>query len=178
VPPSTALSKFDIFLFGSRLTCCCSSEKATQSRGKGTKGTTTFTYCCAQLEGAETKNAVHPDPSKRRARMKMDRFKCAGKLHITVNPNVQDAVRVQIEHRSAHQYYTDISLTDKMKAIIAEMKDSSASTVSLSTVIQGRISKYFTYRFGRVFYESFPRRRSHRTRCTFTGLQSMQTHGD
>ncbi|KIJ26066.1 hypothetical protein M422DRAFT_192663 [Sphaerobolus stellatus SS14] len=59
----------------------------------------------------------------------MDRYPCQGKLLITLNPSVEDAFRVQIKHHLPHPHYVDIGLTDTMKGIIEDMKDSSASLI-------------------------------------------------
>ncbi|KIJ31165.1 hypothetical protein M422DRAFT_186329 [Sphaerobolus stellatus SS14] len=61
--------------------------------------------------------------------MTIEHYPCKGKLLVTVNPKVTDAVRIRIEHHLAHQHYVDISLTEEMKDIIEEMKDSPASMI-------------------------------------------------
>ncbi|KIJ33967.1 hypothetical protein M422DRAFT_182641 [Sphaerobolus stellatus SS14] len=58
----------------------------------------------------------------------MDRFKCGGKLNITVNPSVRDAVRVKLTHRCPHEYYVDIG-SKRVEEIIQEMRDSPPSVI-------------------------------------------------
>jgi hypothetical protein len=89
----------------------------------------TYIFYCAQLDGEETKNKVMDDAKKRRARMKMDRFKCGGWLRVTVDGDGQDMIRVRLIHTLPHQKYTDISLPEATTKIIEEMKDSPASKV-------------------------------------------------
>jgi hypothetical protein len=90
----------------------------------------THVFYCAQLDGEETKNKVD-DMKKRRARMKMDRFKCSGWLRVTVDGDGdgQDTIRVRLTHALPHQKYTDISLPEATTKIIEEMKDSPAAKV-------------------------------------------------
>ena len=109
-----------------------SLHKETQSREKCSERTFTATLYCAQLEGVETTRIINPNPQKRRARMTMEHYPCKGKLLVMVNPEVPDTVRIRIEHHLAHQHYIDISLTEEMKDIIEEMKDSPASMVCQS----------------------------------------------
>ncbi|KIJ30764.1 hypothetical protein M422DRAFT_184438 [Sphaerobolus stellatus SS14] len=58
----------------------------------------------------------------------MDRFNCAGKLNITVNPSIHDAVCVKLTHHCPHEYYVDIG-SKRVEDIIQDMKDSPPSVI-------------------------------------------------
>lgn len=89
------------------------------------------TVSFAQLEGAETRRVDNPDCKKRCARMVMQRFKCGGKLHITVNPDVPHTMHVRMEHHLPHMPYIKISLTDDMKDFIDNNRAWSTRTVCM-----------------------------------------------
>jgi len=74
-------------------------HKGVPSQSRGAPGAVAITYHCAQNEGTQTKQVQHKDETKRRARMTMERFPCKGELVITVNPAVNDAVRVRVRHQ-------------------------------------------------------------------------------
>lgn len=104
-----------------------SYKKKTESRSS--TAATTYTFFCAQNEKEETKTRLTDDLRKRRARMKMDRFPCNGYLHVTVNPNSPEIVRLRLQHHRAHCHYVDISLPDDIKKLVEDMKDQPASNV-------------------------------------------------
>jgi len=108
------------------LTIIVSSQK---QKREGT-GFATIHYHCAQLNGDQTKPHLHPELSKRRARTRMRRYSCEGRLSITIADNEYSRARVRMQHSEAHPHYTDISLPEKIQALIMEMKNSSASKVS------------------------------------------------
>jgi len=133
-----------------------------------TPGVVTYAFHCAQLEGAATERVINSDPKKRRARMVMEHFPCNGKLHITLNPEVTDAARIHIEHHLPHQHYVDISLTDEMKDIIEEMKDSPASMVNIFSLCPCVIYLWL-HRSGQGLSVIFLAMKLHRTRYTLIG---------
>ncbi|KDR82282.1 hypothetical protein GALMADRAFT_115207, partial [Galerina marginata CBS 339.88] len=90
----------------------------------------TYTFFCSQLRGEETKQKLNEDPKKRRARMTMDRFDCNGWLRITMTDGYPNLAGIKITHHRTHCQYVDISLTDKVSAIIQAMVDMPASKVS------------------------------------------------
>jgi hypothetical protein len=63
--------------------------------------------------------------------MTMDRFDCNGRLRITMEDGNPKLAGVKITHYRPHCHYVDISLTDKVDAIIQSMVDMPASKVSL-----------------------------------------------
>lgn len=67
-----------------------------------------YTYYCAQLEGEQTKQRLHEDGAKRRARTTMDRYKCYGWLHITLDDRNLSSSTIRITHHQSHHPYTDI----------------------------------------------------------------------
>ena len=83
------------------------------------------------MHGEETKQKLHENGKKRRARMFMDRFDCNGRLRITMVDGNPKLAGVKIIHYRPHCHYVDISLTDKVDAIIQSMVDMPASKVSL-----------------------------------------------
>ncbi|KAF8158821.1 hypothetical protein BJ912DRAFT_830518, partial [Pholiota molesta] len=62
----------------------------------------TYTFFCAQLRGEETKQKLHENPTKRRARMSMDRFNCNGWLKITMTDGNSSLAGITITHHRAH----------------------------------------------------------------------------
>ncbi|KAJ7810343.1 hypothetical protein B0H13DRAFT_1667537, partial [Mycena leptocephala] len=114
-----------------------SYKKKTESRSS--TAATTYTFFCAQNEKEETKMRLTDDLRKRRARMKMDRFPCNGYLHVTVNPNSPEIVRLRLQHHRAHCHYVDISLPDDIKKLVEDMKDQPASNVCHPICIWTRI---------------------------------------
>ena len=91
-----------------------------------------YDFFCAQLHGEETKQKLHETSKKRRARMTMDCFDCNGRLRITMVDGDPKLAGIKITHYRPHCHYVDISLTDKVDAIIQSMLDMPASKVSLS----------------------------------------------
>ncbi|KDR77335.1 hypothetical protein GALMADRAFT_66460 [Galerina marginata CBS 339.88] len=57
----------------------------------------------------------------------MDRFECNGRLRITMVDGSPDLAGVKITHHRPHSQYVDISLTDKVDAIIQSMINMPAS---------------------------------------------------
>ncbi|KAJ7775663.1 hypothetical protein DFH07DRAFT_698554, partial [Mycena maculata] len=100
-------------------------KKATKSRTSDT--VVTYTFYCAQNEKEVTKTRLVEDEHKRRARMKMDCFPCAGLLHVTVDSENQDTVRLWIAHHRAHCHYVDISLSSEITKVVEDMRNQPAS---------------------------------------------------
>ncbi|KDR65815.1 hypothetical protein GALMADRAFT_81451 [Galerina marginata CBS 339.88] len=94
----------------------------------------TFGFFCAQLRGEETKQKLHKNEKKRRARMTMDRFDCSGRLRITMVDGNPKLAGITIIHHRPHCHYVDISLTDKVDTIIQNMVNLPASKVSFSEI--------------------------------------------
>ncbi|KAJ7764521.1 hypothetical protein DFH07DRAFT_738309, partial [Mycena maculata] len=90
----------------------------------------TYTFFCVQNEKEVTKTRLVDDTRKQRARMKMDCFPCNGYLHITVNSDNPDAVRLRILHHRSHCHYVDISIPEDITKLVEEMKNQPASNVS------------------------------------------------
>jgi len=81
------------------------------------------------MKGSETKNKRTEEKSKRRARMKMDRYECNGHLYITADKHDHQMLHVRITHHRWHHPYTDISIPNEVETIIQELKDLPAAKV-------------------------------------------------
>ncbi|KAJ6550297.1 hypothetical protein B0H19DRAFT_896245, partial [Mycena capillaripes] len=90
---------------------------------------TTYSFYCAQLEGEQSKHAKVDDPNKQRARIKMDRFKCAGWLHISTKGNDLQLATVHMTHHVPHTPYVDISVPKQVKETVESMKNLPASKI-------------------------------------------------
>lgn len=77
----------------------------------------------------ETKNKRTDEKSKRRARMKMDRYACNGHLYVTADENDHEMLHVRVTHHRWHQPYTNISISEDVEIIIQEMKGLPAAKV-------------------------------------------------
>ena len=82
--------------------------------------------------------------------MTMDRFDCNGRLRITMVDGDSKVAGIKITHYRPHCQYVDISLTDKVDAIIQSMTDMPASKVSLGKIFSVIELKY-TLRHGIQF---------------------------
>ncbi|KAG6835113.1 hypothetical protein H0H93_004744 [Arthromyces matolae] len=82
-----------------------------------------YTYYCAQLDGEQSKKRLNEDESKRRARMCMERLKCSGWLHITIDSEIWSEIIVCISHYLSHTPYTSISMPDEVARLIESLKD-------------------------------------------------------
>ncbi|KAJ7200340.1 hypothetical protein GGX14DRAFT_372334, partial [Mycena pura] len=100
-----------------------------KAESRSSTAATTYTFFCAQNEKEVTKTRLTDDLRKRRARMKMDRFACNGYLHVTVNPDIPETIRLRVQHHRAHCHYVDISLPDDIKNLVEKMKDQPASNI-------------------------------------------------
>jgi hypothetical protein len=96
---------------------------------KRTHSAETYRFYCAQMKGSETKNKRTEEKSKRRARMKMDRYECNGHLYITADKHDHQMLHVRITHHRWHHPYTDISIPNEVETIIQELKDLPAAKV-------------------------------------------------
>ena len=75
------------------------------------------------MEGEETKNRVIEDQTKRRARMKMERFKCNGWLRITAADVDLGSVKVHFTHHLPHIQYLDITLSGAVVETVRRLKE-------------------------------------------------------
>jgi hypothetical protein len=75
-----------------------------RSQKKSTRGgkATVVTYHCAQLEGEQTRRALHQDEKKRRTRKKITRYHCGGWLKFTIIDDNNLLVRIRMTHAQAH----------------------------------------------------------------------------
>jgi hypothetical protein len=81
----------------------CSQKKSTRG-GKAT----VVTYHCAQLEGEQTRRALHQDEKKRRTRKeKITRYHCGGWLKFTIIDDNDLLVRIRMTHAQAHPPFPD-----------------------------------------------------------------------
>ena len=64
--------------------------------------------------------------------MTMDRFDCNGRPRITMVDGNPKLVGIKITHYCPHCHYVNISLMEKVDAIIKSMVDMPASKVSLN----------------------------------------------
>ncbi|KAJ7712996.1 hypothetical protein B0H16DRAFT_1341846 [Mycena metata] len=78
----------------------------------------TYTYFCAQNEKEVTKTRLVDDQRKRRARMKMERFPCNGWLHVTIDSEHPEHVRLRVQHHRVHCHYVDISLSEDITKLL------------------------------------------------------------
>lgn len=101
-------------------------------RGVTDASTTTYSYYCAQNEDEVQKPHLHDDPTKQRARMKMDRFPCKGMLSLTVkNDDLDVPIRLKIRHHEVHLHYVDISIKQDIKEVVEKMRNEPVTNVSL-----------------------------------------------
>jgi hypothetical protein len=80
------------------------SYKRRQDSTQKARRSTVFTYYCAQLEGEQTKHALHPDERRRRPKKlpKIPRFHCNGWASLTVTEEVPTIMRLRMTHAFAH----------------------------------------------------------------------------
>ncbi|KAF9516128.1 hypothetical protein BS47DRAFT_704909 [Hydnum rufescens UP504] len=78
--------------------------KRRQDSTQKARKSTVFTYYCAQLEGEQTKHALHPDERRRRPKKlpKIPRFHCNGWASLTVTEEVPTIMRLRMTHAFAH----------------------------------------------------------------------------
>lgn len=83
--------------------CLSSYKRRTDSTQKNIKSSV-YTFYCAQLEGEQTKHALHPDSSKRRPKKtpKIPRFDCHGWASVTISETNPGTTRVRLKHAFAH----------------------------------------------------------------------------
>ncbi|KAG6904096.1 hypothetical protein DXG01_012660, partial [Tephrocybe rancida] len=121
-------------------------KKKTQS--KAHKNVIKYSYYCAQLEGEQTKQKLNENTTKRRARMCMERFKCDGWLHISIDENDPSTVILRVTHYENHIPYTDISVSEKVDELIKSMSDLPATKiwdVILEKKLEGQITQKQVY---------------------------------
>ena len=109
----------------------CASYKM-KRKGQTTESTTTYTFYCAQLQGEQIKKKL-AETGKQSAHMTMDRYKCSGRLFVTLNENKLTMACMCITHYLCHPPYTDISISDSITKEIEGLKDMTAAKVSLIT---------------------------------------------
>jgi hypothetical protein len=61
--------------------------------------------------------------------MTMDRFKCDGWLHITLDDELEDVAVIHTTHHQNHIPYTDISISEEVMNEIKWLKDLPAGKV-------------------------------------------------
>ncbi|KAG6917946.1 hypothetical protein DXG01_017130, partial [Tephrocybe rancida] len=107
-----------------------------------------YSYYCAQNEAEQSKPKLNENPSKRRARMCMQRFKCDGWLHVSVDENDSSQVIMRITHYENHIPYTDISVSEKVEELIGSLVDLPATKIwdiVLEKKLEGQLTQKQVY---------------------------------
>ncbi|KAJ7747613.1 hypothetical protein DFH07DRAFT_747615, partial [Mycena maculata] len=83
----------------------------------------TYTYYCAQNEKKVQRPHLNDDPSKQRARLKMDRCPCGGSLQITMkDDDLSRLLRLKLAHHQPHIPYVDIAIPKPVKDLVQQSK--------------------------------------------------------
>ncbi|KAG6907426.1 hypothetical protein DXG01_008891 [Tephrocybe rancida] len=107
-----------------------------------------YSYYCTQNESEQTKQKLNKDPSKRCARMCMQRFKCDGWLHVSVDKNNSSQVILRITHYENHIPYTNISVSEKVEELIGSLVDLPATKIwdiILEKKLEGQLTQKQVY---------------------------------
>ncbi|KAF8220900.1 hypothetical protein L208DRAFT_1331139 [Tricholoma matsutake] len=68
----------------------------------GNESVAVYTFCCAQLNGEQTKHRLKEDTRKRCAHMTMEHFNCDGWIHITLDDKDLDVAVICMTHYQCH----------------------------------------------------------------------------
>ncbi|KAF9507494.1 hypothetical protein BS47DRAFT_1303946, partial [Hydnum rufescens UP504] len=104
----------------------------------------TFVYNCAQAEGIQKKKVLNSNPELRWDRWCMDQFNCNGMLQLTIHDSHPDIVHLTLAHDVHHIPYCKISLTDMVKDLIRNRKNSVPQEI-WKEIMQSEVGAEFTH---------------------------------